>query len=61
MIPAAAVHEEGRVGETYAGVFAPQQRTQGRVEVLDAVGVAEGANFIKPMQSLAIVGVHGQS
>ena len=61
MVPAVVVHEEGGVGETYAGVFAPQQRTQGRVEVLYAVGAAERANFIQPMQGLAIVGVHGHS
>ena len=63
MIPAVVtvVHEEGGVGETYAGVFPPQQRTQGRVEVLYAVGAAEGANFIQPLQSLALVGVHGHS
>ena len=61
MVPAVVVHEEGGVGETYAGVFAPQQRMQGRVEVLYAVGAAERANFIQPMQGLAIVGVHGHS
>ena len=49
------------MGETYAGVFASQQRTQGRVEVPYAIDAAERANFIQPMQGLAIVGVHGHS
>ena len=55
------MHYEGGVGETYAGVFSPQQRTQGREEVFYAIGTAERANFIQHMQSLAIVGVHGHS
>ena len=62
VVPAVVLHEEGGVGKTYAGVFASQQRrTQGSVEVLYAVGAVERENFIQPIQSLAIVGVHGHS
>ena len=31
------------------------------MEVLDAVGATERANYIQPVQSIAIVGVHGHS
>ena len=42
-------------------MISPPKRTQGRVEVLYAVGAAERANFIQPLQSLALVGVHEHS